>query len=97
MLDKVLRALLPSVIRTVVPVATGLVLTAAAVAGLDIDKGIAEDVAAFLITGAWFAFARSVELASPKLGRWLLSLGTVKAQPVYVKPTPPPIPHHAPK
>lgn len=75
--------MLPSIIRTVVPLVVGLLLGWAAKVGLDLPEGAVTEIVTALITAAYYALARLVEQAWPGLGRVLLSLGLVRGAPVY--------------
>jgi hypothetical protein len=78
--------LVPSLIRTYVPVAVGAVAAWLAVKGLNVDPGIqvgATSVLTALLTAGYFTAIRTLEIKYPALS---ILLGH-KAQPVaYVKP-----------
>lgn len=80
-----------SLIRTWVPVGIGAVLAWGAVHWhIVVDphaSATAGVVAAALITAGYYALGRLVERRWPTFGRVLISLGLVKARPVYARPS----------
>lgn len=78
---------LPSLIRTVVPVAVGAGLTWLEVHWhLPIPAGASATVgltAAAVTVAGYYAAARAVEHRWPRVGRWLLAAGLAAGQPVY--------------
>lgn len=82
----------PSLIRTWVPLGVGALVSWVATKGLTIDANTQTAlivVMTSVITGLYYTGVRLVESRYPAVGRVLLGLG-VKAKPVYVKPADPP-------
>lgn len=74
--------MLPSIIRTVVPIVVGLVLSAPLVSGWDIDAGALEVVVTGAVTGAYYTVVRLLEEhVAPRFG-WLLGLANRPAYDV---------------
>lgn len=78
--------------RTLVPLAAGLLLSAAAAAGLHPPGSLATAAVTIAITAAYTLLARLVERRYPALGRLLMSAGLTAAQPYYAPPRPSPSP-----
>lgn len=81
--------MVPSLIRTITPFIVAAVITWAARFGLDMDEEITTTWVVLALGGLYYALARLAEGFSPTLGRWLLSLNTVKSTPKYERPVPP--------
>ena len=82
----------PSLIRTYVPLGVGVVASWLATKGLGLDAQTQAGVIALLtglITALYYTGVRLLETRYPAIGRVLLGLG-VKAKPVYLKPADPP-------
>jgi hypothetical protein len=77
--------MLASVIRTVVPLLVGVVLTYAAKIGLQLDEAAVLPFVTAVVTAAYYAVARIVEHFT-RYGRLLLTFGLTARQPVYVQP-----------
>lgn len=83
--------LVDGVIRTWVPVAVGSAMSwASSHFGLWDHIGLPDQPSTGLIifvtavmTAAWYAAARAVELRWPRLGRWLVALNLTRARPAY--------------
>lgn len=60
--------MLPSIIRTVVPVVVGVVLGQAAKIGLNLDEGAVTELVTVAITTAYYAIIRVLETRWPGLG-----------------------------
>ena len=75
--------MLPSIIRTVVPVIVGVLLGWAAKVGFDLPEGAVTELVTVIITGVYYAVARWVEKRWPGVGRWLLAAGLTRKQPDY--------------
>ena len=72
-------ALLPSIVRTIVPVVVGLVITALVRLGVSIPNGLLTDVVSALITALYYTGVRFLEThAGPQWG-WLLGLAKAPA------------------
>lgn len=65
--------LLKSLIRTIVPVIVGLILSVAVKAGLEIDPGQLTQVVDAIVIGLYYALVRFGESKHPGVG-WLLGL-----------------------
>lgn len=80
--------MLPSIIRTIVPLIVGAVVAAAARHGIDLPEDALAEVVTPVVTvaagAAYYAAVRFVETRLPgPAGRILLGLGVVRQQPVY--------------
>lgn len=75
--------MLPSVIRTIVPVIAGVLIGWAARAGLDLPEGPLAEILTVVITGAYYGLGRWLEQRWPAVGRWWLAAGLTKRQPDY--------------
>ena len=71
---------LTSLRRTLVPLAVGYLLAQAARAGFDIDEGQLTGVIESLVTGAYYAVVRLLEVKWPQVG---VLLGATR-QPIYL-------------
>ncbi|MFI6516861.1 hypothetical protein ACIBF1_14970 [Spirillospora sp. NPDC050679] len=78
--------MLDSLIRTVVPLVVGVLLAQAAKIGFDLPEGAVTEVAAAVVTAAYYLAARLVERRSARAGRVLLGLGLARRTPVYRDP-----------
>ncbi|GAA1796524.1 hypothetical protein [Actinomadura chokoriensis] len=78
--------MLDSVIRTLVPLIAGLLLTQAAKLGLDVPEGTATEAVTVLVTAVYYVLGRLAEARLPRLGRALLSLGLTSRTPSYDRP-----------
>jgi len=78
--------MLPSVVRTVVPLIVALVLGQAARIGLDLPEGAVTEIVAVALGGLYYWVVRALEQRYPVVGRWLLGAGLVSAQPQYRPP-----------
>jgi len=73
----------PSIVRTVIPLIVGFLLTWALKAGFDLDDDSVTNVVTVIVTGVYYALVRFLEVhVNPSLG-WLLGLAK---PPVYVSP-----------
>jgi hypothetical protein len=81
-------SLLPSLIRTVVPLLVGILITWAAKAGLNLAEGDVTALLTALITAVYYATVRLIEQKFPAAG-WLLGY---PAAPTYGKPATPDAP-----
>ena len=82
----------PSLIRTYVPLGVGLVLSYLATKGLHLDTGTQAGLVSLLtvaITALYYTGVRLIETRYPAIGTVLLGLG-VKGKPAYLKPADPP-------
>ena len=82
----------PSLIRTWVPLGVGALLSWLATKGLNVDAQTSAAlvvVMTSLITALYYTVVRLVEHRYPAVGTVLLGLG-VKAKPAYLKPADPP-------
>lgn len=79
---------LPSVVRTAVPIVAGIVLVALAKLGLSLDDGVATTLAESLVAVVYYTGVRFLETRGNAQWGWLL--GLAKA-PAY-SPEPPPSP-----
>ncbi|RKS68994.1 hypothetical protein BZB76_6133 [Actinomadura pelletieri DSM 43383] len=77
--------MLDSVIRTLVPLVAGLLLTQAAKLGLDISEGTVTELVTVLATAAYYILGRLTEARLPRLGGALLSLGLTRRVPNYTR------------
>lgn len=75
--------MLPSIIRTVVPLIVAVVLGQAAKIGLDLPSGAVTDIVTVVIGFAYYSAIRVLEQDFPALGKWLLGLGFTSKQPTY--------------
>lgn len=71
-----------SIVRTVVPYLTALVVTWAAKAGFDVDPEEATGVIVVVAGSVWYSIIRKLEATHPGIG-WLLG---IPKTPVYVPP-----------
>ncbi|WP_242882566.1 hypothetical protein [Actinomadura litoris] len=76
--------MVPSFIRTLIPLIVGVLLGQAARIGLDLPSGATTEVVTATITFGYFAVVRSIETQWPMVGRWLLAAGLTGQSPVYV-------------
>lgn len=76
--------MLPSILRTVVPMVVALILGQAARIGLGLDEGAVTTIVTAVIGFAYYGVIRLLEERFPALGRWLLALGFTGKKPVYV-------------
>lgn len=60
-----------SLIRTVVPVIVGIIITTVAKLNVEIDSGAVTDLVTAVVTGAYYAAVRWAESRWPQAG-WLL-------------------------
>lgn len=68
--------MLNSIIRTVVPVLAGLLITLALKAGIHLESDAVTSLVTSLVTAAYYVVVRLLErYVSPKLG-WLLGMAT---------------------
>lgn len=82
-----LTTLGPSVIRTVVPLAVGLLLTQAAKhLGVKIDEGLTTEVVTVVVSAAYYALARVLE---ENVSRWFGLLLGKRGAPTYKAPAAP--------
>jgi hypothetical protein len=82
-----LTTLGPSVIRTVVPLVVGLLLTQAAKhLGADIDEGLATDIVTVVVSSAYYALARLLE---ENASHWFGLLLGKRGAPTYQAPAAP--------
>jgi hypothetical protein len=65
--------LLRSIVRTFVPVVVGLILSALAQAGIDVDEGALTTVIDSVFIGGYYALVRVLESQSEAFG-WFLGL-----------------------
>jgi hypothetical protein len=77
--------MLKSVIRTIVPVIVGLILSAAVKAGLDIDEQTLTQIVDAAVIGGYYALIRFGESRYPAVG-WFLGL---PVSPQYATEHPP--------
>jgi len=75
--------MLPSLVRTVVPVIAGVLLGWAAKVGLNLPEGPVTELVTVAITGVYYGVGRWLEQRWPVVGRWLLAAGLTKKQPSY--------------
>ncbi|MCD0453350.1 hypothetical protein LO762_29835 [Actinocorallia sp. API 0066] len=75
--------LLPSVLRTIVPVIVGVLLGQAARVGLDLPEGAVTEITTITVTTLYYGLTRAAEQRWPAVGRWLLSLGIDVGRPFY--------------
>lgn len=75
--------LLPSIIRTVVPLVVGVILGQAARIGLGLDPGAVTSIVTAVLGAGYYAIVRVLEAQFPAIGRWLLALGFTSKKPVY--------------
>lgn len=75
--------LLKSVVRTFVPVVVGLILSALATAGIEVDEAALAQVIDAVFVGGYYAIVRALETKYEAFG-WLLGL---PSQPHYEKET----------
>lgn len=68
-----MRDLLVSVVRTIVPVVVGLIISTLATAGIEIDENSLRVVVDGLFVGGYYALVRVLEKQHPAIG-WLLGL-----------------------
>lgn len=78
-----IRAVGPSVIRTVVPIIVGVLLGWAAKIGLNLPEGAAAEIVTVAVSAGYYALARVLEQQWPTIGRWALSLGFDLGRPWY--------------
>lgn len=77
--------MLDSIIRTLVPLIIGALITGAARLGFDLHPDMTvTEIVTVLVTGAYYWLARFVEQHWPGVGRLLLSLGLARRTPVYI-------------
>ena len=69
-----------SIVRTVVPMLVGVILTAAARVGLDLDDAAVTSIATAVVSAAYYAAARWLESRRASLG-WLLGKPTAPSYP----------------
>lgn len=85
-----LNDLVPSLIRTYVPMGVGLALTFLfRTLHIVIDDQTSAAVTAFavlVVSGVYYAAVKALEAKWPAIGRVLLALGLTAKQPAYVKP-----------
>ena len=62
------RDLLPSIVRTVVPIVVGALLAVAARAGFDLDAGLAAPLVDAVIMGGYYTAVRVAEQRWPLVG-----------------------------
>lgn len=74
-----------SVIRTVVPLAVGWVVARLVMAGVDVSSESLEMALVSVLSGAWYALARALELKFP----WAGVLLGYKTAPTYTQSSPP--------
>jgi len=72
-----------SLVRTLVPVAAGVLITRAAAYGLKLPEAAVTDLLTVTVTSAYYALARLVEQRAPRFGRALVSAGLTSRTPVY--------------
>ncbi|PRX90813.1 hypothetical protein [Allonocardiopsis opalescens] len=76
--------LLASILRTVVPVAVGVLLVQALRLGVELPEGAVTEIVTVAVTAAYYGIARALETyVSPVWGRILLSLGLTRRRPEY--------------
>lgn len=75
--------MLPSIIRTIVPVIVGVLLGWAARIGLTLPEGPLTELVTVVFTAAYYALGRWIESRWPAVGRWWLAAGLTKRQPDY--------------
>ncbi|GAA3223347.1 hypothetical protein [Actinocorallia longicatena] len=75
--------MLPSVIRTVVPVIVGVLLGWGVRVGLNFDSDALTSIVTVVITGLYFWAGRIIEQYRPGLGRLMLAAGLTRKQPEY--------------
>jgi hypothetical protein len=75
-----------SVIRTVVPLIVGILVTNALKLGVQLPEGSVTEIVTVLVSGAYYWVFRYAEQFKPLLGRIFLALGATAKQPVYVQP-----------
>jgi len=73
-----------SIIRTVVPLIVGVILTQAARIGLDLPAGAVEEIVTVVAATVYYSAIRWLEQRYPAVGRWLLGLGIARNQPRYL-------------
>jgi hypothetical protein len=74
-----MNALLVSLVRTIVPVLTGLFIATALEIGMDVDSESLSSLLDALVVGSYYALVRFAEQRYPVVG-WVLGL---PMQPVY--------------
>jgi hypothetical protein len=72
------------VLRTVVPLIVGLIIAYALKLGLHLTSPSVTVWVTSAVTAGYIALARYVEVKWPAIGKYLVSLGLVTAQPTYV-------------
>ncbi|WP_405477775.1 hypothetical protein [Streptomyces canus] len=77
--------LLPSLLRTLVPLLAGWIIVALTGLGFTLDSNSAQTAVAFAVAGAYYVVFRLVERAAEKFGGPLWLLGY--ARPPRYKPT----------
>lgn len=75
--------MLASILRTVVPVIVGVLLTWAAKIGFNFTSDSVTAVVDVVVTGVYFWIARAIEQVWPALGSVLLSGGLTAKKPTY--------------
>ncbi|KAB2384767.1 helix-turn-helix domain-containing protein [Actinomadura montaniterrae] len=76
--------MLPSILRTIVPMVVALILGQAARIGLGLDEGAVTTIVTAVIGFAYYGVIRLLEESFPSIGKWLLALGFTSKKPVYV-------------
>lgn len=74
------------VVRTLVPLIVGLIIAFALKLGLHLTDPSVTVWVTSLVTAAYIALSRFVEVKWPAVGKFLVSLGLVDTQPVYAPP-----------
>ena len=66
-----------SIVRTIVPVVVGIIITALANAGLDLSEGLVTEVVATVVITAYYAIVRLLETRVAPAWGWLLGVAKV--------------------
>lgn len=82
------QQLLTSLLRTVTPLVAGILLTAALKAGISIPQGLATDAVTALLTAAYYALVRLLELKVHAAWGWFLGLAKAPAYSTAPAPSP---------
>ena len=69
------RALSKSLVRTIVPIIIGALVSALALAGLEVDPGALEPGVYAIVSAAYYALIRVLEERWPKVGKLLGTQG----------------------
>lgn len=71
-----------SLVRTIVPIITGLILSGLLKVGIEVEPGVISVAVDAVVTGGWYAIIRTLEQKFPNVG---LLLGS-RATPHYSEP-----------